>query len=77
MADAVTVEARPLYVEDFSQAAVFAQTTATVLGLGAGTTVTPFVAAADDTAAASAGVPVGAVYVNNGSSFSYLAVRMS
>ncbi len=77
MADAVTIEPRGLVVEDFMSTSAFAQTTATVLGLGSGTTVTAFVLAADDTAAAAASVPVGALYLRNGGSFTYLAVRMS
>jgi ribose 5-phosphate isomerase len=77
MADAVTLEARGLVVEDFMTSVAFAQTTATVLGLGSGATVTPFVLAADDTAAAAASVPVGCVYLRSGGAFTYLAVRMS
>ncbi len=77
MPDAITIQPRPLYVEDLSQAASFAQTTATILGLGPGVVVTPFVLAASDAAAAAAGVPVGGCYLNSGGSFTYLATRMS
>jgi hypothetical protein len=77
MPDAITVQPRPLYVEDLAQSATFAQTTDTVLGLGSGVVVTPFVIAASDAAASAAGVPVGGVYLNSGGAFTYLATRMS
>ncbi len=76
MADAVTVVPRQLVAEDFSTNATFSQVTMTIMGLGP-TTVTPIVSAASDAAAAAAGVPVGALYLNTGGSFNYLATRMS
>lgn len=76
MADAVTVAPRQLVAEDFATNATFAQVTMTILGLGP-TTVTPLVSAASDGAAASAGVPVGGLYLNTGGSFNYLRTRMS
>lgn len=77
MSDSITLTPRNLVVEDFLPGvASFAQNTETILGLGA-VLVTPLVVAASDAAASAAGVPVGAVYVNNGGSFNYLRTRMS
>lgn len=76
MADAVTIVPRQLVAEDFATSTIFSQVTMTILGLGP-TTVTPLVAAPSDGAAASAGVPVGGVYLNTGGSFNYLRTRMS
>ena len=76
-ASAITLTSRPICVEDFLPGTTtFAQATLTVLGLGP-VTVTPLVVAASDGAAASAGCPVGSLYVNNGGSFNYLRTRMS
>lgn len=77
MPSSLSLTFRGIVVEDLMRSATFAQTTATILGLGAGITVTPFVAAATDSAAGSAGVPIGAVYINTGGSFNYLATRLS
>lgn len=83
MADSLQVQYGPICVEDFlingsTGLTAFAQTTFPVLGLGDGTTVTPLVAAVSDGAAATAGVPVGGVYVCQPvSSFNYLRTRMS
>lgn len=75
--DAVVLLMRPLYAQDFATATSFATTTDTILNVGAGITVTPMVLAANDTAAAAAGVPVGGIYVNNGGAFIYLKTRMT
>ena len=73
----VSLQFRPLYVQDLAQSATFTQTTDTILGIGAGVVVTPFVAAASDAAAAAAGVPLGGCYVRTGGAFIYLATRMT
>jgi hypothetical protein len=76
MADVVVITPRGLVVEDFMQGTTFTQTTGTVLGLGSGITITPLVVAISDAAAAVAGCPVGAIYINNGGAFNYLRTRM-
>lgn len=72
MASIAEITPRKLFMEDLATAASFAQTTATILGLGPGIPVSPFVAAASDVAAAAAGVPLGAVYMRTGGTFPYL-----
>ena len=78
MADSVQVQYRPYCVEDFYPvAATFAQVPYPVLGIGF-VPLTPLVGAVNDAAAATAGVPVGGVYVCQPTgSFNYLRTRMS
>ena len=63
MLDSVTVTFRGIAVEDLMSVQLAGPTVATVLGLGPGTLVSPFVTAVNDAAAAAAGVPIGAVYI--------------
>ena len=77
MPDVVMINPRKLYAEDFATGASFAQTTDTILGLGSGITVTPIVSAVSDAAAAAAGVPLGAMYLNVGGAFNYLKARLT
>jgi len=78
MPDALTVTFRGIVVEDFAGVTLAGPTTATVLGIGAGTIVSPFVMAQDDPTAASAGVAIGGVYIVTAApGFSYLKVRMT
>jgi hypothetical protein len=77
MADSVTEQYRPIYLEDLGTSATLAQTTDTVMGVGPGVPVTPIVAAASDVAAAAAGVPVGGIYLFNATVPNYLKARMS
>lgn len=74
MSAAAVITPRPIYVEDMSATNVPGTTTTdTILGLGSGVTVTKvpitlltqLVVAANDAAAATAGVPVGGIYVNS------------
>lgn len=66
MPDSVTLQFRPIFLEDLGTSASPEQTTTTILGLGSGILVTPIVAAADDTAAVNAGLGIGDVYLENG-----------
>jgi hypothetical protein len=77
MSDSVTLTFRKIVIEDFMTSVTLATAVAPVLGAGTATTVTPFVVAASDSAAAAAGVPVGAVYVNTSGAPYYLKARMS
>ena len=78
MPDAITVTFRGIVVEDFMTVTVAGPATTTVLGVGPGVTVSPFVMAASDAGAATAGVPVGGVYVvTSAPGNSYLKARMS
>ena len=78
MADSVTEEYRPLYLEDFGVSTTLATTTATVLGIGPGVTVTPVaVAAVSDADAASKGVPLGGIYLWTKTVPNYLKARLS
>jgi hypothetical protein len=79
MADSVYLNFRPIFLEDFSPNTytTVGTTTATVFGLGPGVTVTPFVSAPSDTAASSAGVAVGGVYICTGTTPYGLRTRMT
>jgi hypothetical protein len=75
MADALSVISRPVAVEDFIDPAnvntVFQQLPYNVLGIGSAL-ITPLVVAANDAAAAAAGVPQYGIYICNGGAFNYL-----
>lgn len=66
MSDSVTLQFRPLYLEDLGTSDSPEQVTTTILGLGDGILVTPLVAASDDTAATNAGLGIGDVYLEDG-----------
>ena len=76
MPDSVTVQFRGLAAQDFLTNTTFAQVTATIMGVG-NVLVTPIVTATSDADAGTKSVPVGAVYLNIGGSFPYLATRLS
>ena len=78
MPDSVTVTFRGIVVEDLMMVTVAGPTTTTVLGVGPGVVVSPFVMAADDPGAATAGVPIGGIYVVTSTpGNSYLKARWS
>ena len=74
-APSITLQSRLLYLEDLSQSATLATTTDTVFGLGP-VTVTPFVTAASDAAAAALGLNVGDIYIWTGGTPNRLRTRM-
>jgi hypothetical protein len=74
MPDSVVTQWRYLYLEDLTHAITAGQVTDTVGGLGP-VLLTPFVAAASDAAAASAGIPVDGIYIYTGSTPNYLKRR--
>jgi hypothetical protein len=76
MSDSVSLTFRQIVIEDLMTSVTLATTTAPVFNAGT-VTVTPIVVAASDTVAASAGVPVGGVYVNTSGAVYYLKARMS
>lgn len=63
MSDAVQVTFRPIYQEDLATSPTSGKVSDTVLGVGT-VSLTPWVSAATDAAAASAGVGLGYVYFN-------------
>lgn len=66
MADTITLQFRGCALEDLQTSASLAQVNVPVLGVGSSVPVTPYVIAANDAAATSAGLGVGDVYYNNG-----------
>lgn len=74
--DSVTETYRPIYLEDLSHAASAGQVTDTVLNLGP-VPMTPIVAAASDSAAASAGIPLWGIYLNTSVVPNFLKARSS
>ena len=75
MPSSVTVSFRKMANEDVLTSSTPAQVTQTVMGVGA-VSVTPFVLAAGDAAAAAAGVLVGQLYMDSSVSPNRLRVRM-
>lgn len=82
----VSVTPRKIYIEDLDLSTAATAQTTTVNVLGAGTNpqtvtkvdmvrLTQFISAANDTAAAAAGVSVGAIYYNT--TISNLAARLT
>lgn len=63
-------------MEDFLTSSTTAQVTAPVLGVGS-VSITPFVLAAGDAAAAIAGVNVGEIYMNSAVSPNRLRARLT
>lgn len=76
MADSVSITFRGIALEDFLTSNTTAQVEQTVMGVGQ-VLVTPIVAAASDTDAAAAGVPVSGVYLYTGATPNYLKSRQS
>lgn len=66
MSDSISLQFRPVFLEDLGTSDSPEQVTTTILGLGDGILVTPIVAAADDAGATSAGLGIGDVYLENG-----------
>jgi len=74
----ITATFRGVVVEDFLTATTFGPATVYVMGAGDGITVSPFVVAINDAAAAAAGVPISAIYIVTASpGNSYMRARMS
>ena len=63
MSDAVQLQFRPIYQEDLATSATNAQVTDTVLGVGS-VLLTPWVRAANDSAAAGLSIALGQIYWN-------------
>lgn len=66
MADSLTAVFRGICIEDLKAQTTTAQVNQTVLGIGT-VPLTPFVAAANDSTAVTAGLSQGEVYINNAS----------
>jgi hypothetical protein len=74
MADSVTVKFRKIVQEDFAASATTnGETTAEVMGIGAGVTVHAFISAANDAGALALNCPLGGVYWNT--TYSMLTAR--
>jgi len=76
MPDSVTVSYRGIAMEDFLTSDTPDQVSQVVLGVGA-VDLTPFVVAAGDAAALSAGVDLGQVYMDSSVSPNRLKARMT
>lgn len=74
---AISLTFRQLYLEDLSASGVVAQTTDTVLGVGPGTTVTPFFTASGDAGAAAIGLTIGDIYIDTSRTPHRLRTRMT
>jgi ribose 5-phosphate isomerase len=76
MADSVTVKFRKIVQEDFAASATTnGETTAEVMGIGAGVTVHAFISAASDAAAAALNCQLGQIYYST--TLSALKARMT